>query len=69
MPSKFVRKSLLIGFVPYLVVTGLRCSPPGIAYSFSISDGSVDMRHGKDNVDPFSFSFCCCFLFQSCLMS
>lgn len=54
MPSKFVGKSLLV-IRSNLVVTGLRCSAPGFVFSFSFSDGSVDMRHGQDNADPFRF--------------
>lgn len=54
MPSKFVGKSLLV-IRSNLVVTGLRCSAPEFVFSFSFSDGSVDMRPGQDNADPFRF--------------
>lgn len=66
MPSKFVSKSLLMIrslFSRYL----LAVQPTGNCIFFSLSDGSVNMRHGQDNADPFRFLLL--FFFQSCLMS
>lgn len=54
MPSKFVSKSLLMIrslFSRYL----LAVQPTGNCIFFFLSDGSVNMRHGQDNADPFRF--------------
>ena len=54
MPSKFVSKSLLV-IRSLFGCYWLALQRTGNCIFFSFSDGSVDMRHGQDNVDPFRF--------------
>ena len=54
-------------FVPYLVVTCLRSSPPGIVFSFSFL--MVQWTCDTAKTTRIHLGFYCCFFFQSCLMS